>query len=281
VSAATQRWRDLRLRALSAAVLAPAAIACVWAGGLPWTVLMAAALALLAWEWVRLCGFSTARLPGLVVPPVVLAAAACTVLGASGLALVVIMAGAMLAWGLGRLPAFRPAVTPAWLALGVLQIGLAGVALLRLRGDGAVGLGNVVFLFLLVWASDIGAYLTGRILGGPKLAARISPNKTWSGAAGGLFFAMAVGGGAAYAMTLAPTPGSLLRAALVAGLLGVTSQLGDLFESWMKRRFGVKDSSNLIPGHGGLLDRLDGMLTAAPAAALLVLLLGEGLPLWH
>jgi phosphatidate cytidylyltransferase len=164
----------------------------------------------------------------------------------------------------------------------VVYIGLAGLALIHLRGDASAGRANVIFLFLVVWASDIGAYMAGRWLGGPKLAPSVSPNKTWSGAIGGLASAMAVGALAAYvfdAVGARAVPVS--RVLLVAGLLGVLSQAGDFFESWIKRHFHVKDSSSLIPGHGGLLDRLDGVLAAAPAAALLGVLLGPGESLWR
>jgi phosphatidate cytidylyltransferase len=135
----------------------------------------------------------------------------------------------------------------------------------------------VLFLFLVVWASDIGAYMAGRALGGPKLWPAVSPNKTWSGAAGGLLAAILVALGTA----LVFTPGaSTVAVVAVAALLGVASQAGDLLESAIKRHFDVKDSSRLIPGHGGLLDRLDGVLAAAPVAALLSFALGQGRVLW-
>jgi phosphatidate cytidylyltransferase len=144
-------------------------------------------------------------------------------------------------------------------------------------------LGNVLFLFVVVWASDIGAYAAGRAIGGAKLAPAISPNKTWAGALGGLISAVAAGLAAAYVMDGRVTAGleGEVWTALVAAVLGLFTQAGDLFESWMKRRFHVKDTSSLIPGHGGLLDRVDGVLAAAPAAAVLALLLGPGVPLWR
>jgi phosphatidate cytidylyltransferase len=163
------------------------------------------------------------------------------------------------------------------LAAGILYIGLAGLALIELRHDTEAGRQNVLFLFLVVWASDIGAYAAGRTLGGPKLAPAISPSKTWSGAAGGLLASVVVGVAAAMAMA----PGSVWRAALVAALLGLATQAGDLLESWIKRRYHRKDSSGLIPGHGGVLDRLDGLLAAAPVAALLSFQLGYGNVLWR
>lgn len=288
-AAAASRWRDLRKRALSAALLGPAALACIWLGAEAWTALMAAAMALLAWEWVRLCGFSTRRLPGLAVPLAVLAAGTLAVDGRWTAALALLLLGAGAVWALGAAPAAArsrvggtPATAP-WLAFGVVYIGLAGLALIHLRGDAAAGRVNVIFLFLVVWSSDIGAYLAGRWLGGPKLAPAISPNKTWSGAMGGLASAMAVGGLAAYGLDSAATAAGVPwpRVLLVAAALGLLSQAGDFFESWIKRRFHVKDTSSLIPGHGGLLDRLDGVLAAAPAAALLGVLLGPGGLLWR
>jgi phosphatidate cytidylyltransferase len=135
-----------------------------------------------------------------------------------------------------------------------------------------------MFLLFTVWASDVGAYLVGRWLGGPRLAPRISPGKTRSGALGGLIAAIAVGLLAAHFLSDAAT---IWRAALVAAVLGIVSQLGDLLESFVKRRLEVKDSGHLIPGHGGLFDRLDGILAAAPVAAVLALALGRGVVLWQ
>jgi phosphatidate cytidylyltransferase len=160
---------------------------------------------------------------------------------------------------------------------GLLYIGPASVALIWMRGAADVGLANVLFIVLVVWASDIGAYLCGRLVGGPKLAPAISPGKTWSGAAGGLLGVAVVG---VIASLLTPG-GHVLHGAMVAAGLGVASQLGDLLESGLKRYFGVKDSGQLIPGHGGLLDRLDGMLLAVPVAAILVLVQGRGVTLWQ
>lgn len=167
----------------------------------------------------------------------------------------------------------------AWRSV-VLAVGYvtpAVAALIWLRRDPAHGLGNVLFLLLSVWASDIGAYLVGRWIGGPRLARRISPGKTWSGAIGGLASAALVG---LVASRIGPD-GDILRAVLVAALLGIASELGDLLESVLKRAARVKDSGRFLPGHGGLLDRLDGLLLAAPVAALLALAAGKGMLLWQ
>lgn len=279
LSAEKKRWTDLRKRALSAALLLPAALACIWFGAESFTALVALAVAVLAWEWVHLCGRRTRVFPGLAVPLVVFAAGALAVMERTRLGVVVLLAGFAVTWAGVALRGRRSGITqPARrLAAGVLYIGLAGLALIELRHDGEAGRGNVLFLFLVVWASDIGAYMAGRAFGGPKLAPAISPNKTWSGAVGGMVCAMVVGG----ACALAFTPGaSLLAIAAVVLLVGTASQAGDLLESAIKRHFKVKDTSSLIPGHGGLLDRLDGVLAAAPVAALVSFMLGQGRPLW-
>jgi phosphatidate cytidylyltransferase len=267
-AAAPVRWSDLRKRILSAAILAPLALVCLWAGGWPWTGLVAAASVGLAAEWVHLCRAPVLRLPGVLVPLAVLVAGAAAVAGQPALAVLLLAVGAMVVLAAGRRPA---------LAAGVPYAGLGVVCLVWLRDDALAGAANVVFLLLVVWASDIGAYVAGRLIGGPKLAPAISPGKTWAGSAGGLVAAMAVGWLAAH--LLGPEPG--LRVLAVAAGLGVATQVGDLLESWIKRRFGVKDSSHLIPGHGGLLDRLDGLMAAAPAAAALAALLGPGVVLWR
>jgi phosphatidate cytidylyltransferase len=160
---------------------------------------------------------------------------------------------------------------------GLGYVLLAAVSLLWLRGDPVAGRPDVLFLLCVVWSNDTAAYLLGRWIGGPRLAPRISPGKTWSGAAGGLFAAVAVGLLAAHVLSDAPPWGAIP----VAAVLGVVAQGGDLLESFVKRRLEVKDSGHLIPGHGGLFDRLDALLAAAPVAALLALILGRGVVLWQ
>ncbi len=276
--AQAKRWRDLRKRFLSALVLGPLVLLCIWLGAEPWTALIAAGVAVLAWEWVHLLGLRTRQWPGAAVPGAVLAAGALAVAESTGLALVALLAGAALTWLAAAAPGgtTRPR-PPAWLAAGVLYVGIAGIALIELRHDNQAGRANVLFLFLVVWASDIGAYMAGRLIGGPKLAPAVSPNKTWSGAAGGFLAAILIG----TAISQLMAPGGAWQAAATAALLGVMAQAGDLLESAIKRHFQVKDTSSLIPGHGGLLDRLDGVLAAAPIAALLALASGQGQPLWR
>jgi phosphatidate cytidylyltransferase len=276
-AARAKRWGDLRKRALSAMVLGPAALACIWLGAEAFTGMMALAVALLAWEWVHLCGRRVRVLPGMAVPVAVFAAGALAVQDQVRWGLAVLALGFVATWWFAHRMAETLTQPALRLALGVLYIGLAGVALIELRHDGGPGRANVLFLFLIVWASDIGAYMAGRMLGGPKLWPAVSPSKTWSGAAGGLVAALLAG----LAVALSFDPGApVLAVVAVAALLGVASQSGDLLESAIKRHFHVKDSSHLIPGHGGVLDRLDGLLAAAPVAALISFSLGHGRLLW-
>ncbi|WP_114911984.1 phosphatidate cytidylyltransferase [Acidibrevibacterium fodinaquatile] len=258
-------WGDLGIRVLSAAVLVPLALAAIWFGAIPFVALVGLGAVGLGAEWVMLCHESWRHPAGwLVIASLALTVpAAGDVSAASGLAVALVGAALTFLW------------RRRCLAGGLVYIALAMVALVWLRADQAAGRGNTLFLMLTVWASDVGAYLAGRLIGGAKLAPLISPGKTWSGAAGGLVAAIAIGAGAA-----GLGGGTWWHGALVAALLGVIAQGGDLFESFLKRRFGVKDSSHLIPGHGGLLDRLDGVLTAAPMAAALALILGRGVLLW-
>jgi phosphatidate cytidylyltransferase len=266
------RWADLRLRILSASVLAPLALGCIWIGGTAFTGLVAVIAAGLSYEWLGLCG-QRASIGAIVLfatlPLSVILAGWDAVPVAIGLLLLATATGAVLAGGLSPT---RP------LAFGIPYLGLGAVALIWLRQPPDSGGANVIVLLLIIWASDIGAYMAGRAIGGPRLAPSISPGKTWSGAVGGLVAAAAVGAAAAAILGKGATS---WRPMAIAVLIGVISQAGDLFESQLKRHFGVKDSGNMIPGHGGLLDRLDAVLTAAPAAALLALILGRGVVIWE
>ena len=158
-----------------------------------------------------------------------------------------------------------------WVPAGLAYAGLSGVSLAYLRDGDQAGLDAILFLFAVVWATDICAYFVGRSLGGPKLAPAISPGKTQSGAIGGIV------GGVIAGIAFAAFAGlsNFRRSLLVAFLLSAISQVGDLFESWVKRRHGVKDSGNLIPGHGGVMDRVDGLVAAAFALYAIGLMLGS------
>jgi phosphatidate cytidylyltransferase len=267
------RWTDLGTRAVSAIILAPAALAGIWFGGVAYQALVAAAAVGLAIEWVHLCGHSAIRPAGLAVLGGVLAGAICSAAGFACIGLASLGLAAVVVSLLTR------QVT---LPLGLPYVGLCAISMIWLRADPSAGRSNLLVLLLLVWAGDIGAYLTGRFVGGPRLAPLISPGKTWSGAAGGLVAAVTVG--LLSALLLQPSTWgvtSFARVACLAAGLSLVAQAGDLLESRIKRHFGVKDSGHLIPGHGGLLDRLDAVLAAAPIAAVLALVAGPGVVLWQ
>ena len=269
---APRRWVDLRARVLSAAVLAPLVLACVWHGGWPFLILMVAAALGLAVEWGRLAGWRDTGPATLALAATAIGAVVAASLDHGRATLLVLLAGAAAIAVLGR-------GERRWIGLvGVPYVAGGAAALAWLRADDQAGWPDLLFLMLLVWASDIGAYMVGRWVGGPKLAPSISPNKTWSGAVGGLVVAVAV---ALVTCFVIQAPGSVIGSAVMAAMLGIVAQAGDLFESAVKRQVGAKDSGHLIPGHGGLLDRLDALLAAAPVAALLALAAGRGVVLWE
>jgi phosphatidate cytidylyltransferase len=266
--------RNLAMRIVAALVLAPAAIAISYIGGWLWAVLVTLGAIVLYLEWLMIVG--QARRMGVVASGVAILALAeiAVVLGRFEISLAALLAGVVIV----------AVLTPErriWTAAGFGYAATAALASILLRSDPAMGWTALMLVFLVVWVTDIGGYFAGRGIGGPKLWPRISPNKTWAGAIGGFAASLAVAAGFA-AFGLGKTgPVLLLGAAL-----SIVSQLGDLFESAVKRRFGVKDSSHIIPGHGGLLDRLDGFVAAIVLAAIFGLLragvdgVGRGLMVW-
>jgi phosphatidate cytidylyltransferase len=267
----------LRVRALSALVLALPALAAVYVGAPVFDLLLGVVVLLMAVEWDRLCAGprnSSARANdpatwalGLAVFAIVVAA----VLQVHGLALSLSLAGFAAVFLIARGIRRR---APLLQALGALYIGVPYVALVWLRADPANGVVTLFWLLGVVWATDTGALFAGRSIGGPKLAPVISPNKTWAGLFGGMLAAAVVG--AAFALWLGSP---LLLAAAISAGLAVVAQAGDLAESLVKRHFGVKDSGTIIPGHGGIFDRVDGLLAVAPVWALVVLV-DAGWRLW-
>ncbi|MGN6771645.1 MAG: phosphatidate cytidylyltransferase [Rhizobiaceae bacterium] len=250
---------NLQTRALSAIVLAAAALWVTWLGGIPFRLLMILGAALVYYEWISMAGLRAERW---MIGGIALAVVAVMLVSgfpASALA-VVLLAGIAVTlvagWALGREMSAASALAYA---------GFAAVSLALLRSDDAAGLKAILFLFAVVWATDIAAYFTGKTFGGPKLAPSISPGKTWSGAIGGTV-AGVVAGAAAAAAADSDAMGIAIVTALV---LAVVAQAGDLFESAIKRHFGVKDSSRIIPGHGGLMDRVDGLVAAGFALYLI------------
>ena len=264
----------LRLRIVSAVVLAPVAIAAAWFGS-PWlAIVTAAAGAAMAWEWARLCRGGRLGVSGATLIAAVLAAIAAAATDRLGIAIAVIVIGAAVVWSLARR---EPGSDATWLAAGAIWVTVPCVLLLWLAHPDGIGRHTVLWLFAIVWATDIGAYAIGRSFGGPRLAPRWSPRKTWSGLIGGIACAAAAGWGTARLLGISPA----LPVVAISAALAIVEQFGDLAESAAKRRFGVKDTSGLIPGHGGLLDRLDGLLAVVPAAALLTVVLGGGILTWR
>ncbi len=257
---------NLTLRVASALVMAPLALAIVYVGPPYFDVVVTIVAAVLAWEWSRLCGHGAMSRPGYLVIAVTTATMAAAGLREYAVAGWIVAAGVMAAMVVASREAER---RPFWYGLGVLYTTVPCLALVWLREHPAQGRDIVIWLLLVVWATDIGAYAAGRTIGGPKLAPMISPKKTWAGLAGGIVSAGSVGALAGAILVL----GKPIGLAMGGAALAVWSQVGDLFESHVKRRFGAKDSSNLIPGHGGLMDRLDGVLAGGLAAALMIWLM--------
>mgnify|MGYP005812661495 FL=1 len=257
--------RELRLRIASGVILGLLVLAATWAGGLWFRSLAVVIMVLMHYEFSTISNARTkAPLANAIGWMAILATAAFILAYLPQMALAAILIG-----GFGAVIAGVMRGGGLWSATAVFYAGLSGLALAEIRGEGHFGLFAMLFVFAIVWATDILAYFFGRALGGPKLAPSISPGKTWSGA----IFGTAAGVGAGVGVALIVRQGSGMMIPLIALLLSVASQIGDLFESWLKRRFGAKDSSRLIPGHGGVMDRVDGLVFAAFAAFLLANLL--------
>ncbi len=253
-------WSNLGLRVASAVVLAPAALAATWFGGWPYLVIVSVGVALLALEWGGMSAPVAPTRVSAAVTAAVLVAIFMSFLGHDITAWTAVALGAVAAALIARGVAERPADA----AYGVLYIAPAALCLVWLRGTDQ-GKWWVLMLFAATWAADVGAFAVGSTLKGPKLWPRFSPNKTWSGFVGGL--AAATGTGAL--MAALPAFNLNLYAAAMIGLaVGLATMAGDLWESALKRRFGVKDSGDLIPGHGGLLDRVDGLMFAVVVMAI-------------
>jgi phosphatidate cytidylyltransferase len=269
----------LRLRVVSALVLAPFPLAAIWFGGGWLALLTAVAAGVMAWEWGRLCRGGMARrfTPGAVEIALVLIAVAAVAISATGAILAAIGIAVVGAGSVFLIAQWRRGGEPGWTAFGLLWIALPCISLMWLANENIGGRAILLWLLLVVWATDIGAYAVGRSVGGPRLAPRWSPRKTWAGLVGGVLSAALAGG--VTALAVEQSPAQLLI--LVSAGLAVVAQFGDLAESLAKRRFGVKDSSALIPGHGGLLDRLDGLLAVLPVVALMTLIGGRSVLAWR
>jgi phosphatidate cytidylyltransferase len=261
------KWSDLGTRTASALILIPAAIACVWFGGIWFKGFVLLLAALMAHEWASMVHPKNhlqyalhmgAAVCGTVLPDMVGTEIALLVI--LGLALV---SGAMVRGG--------GSAASKWSYFGTFYVGLPALAFVLLRGDQDYGFAAILWIFLIVWSADTLAYFAGRIIGGPKLAPLISPKKTWAGLGG------AVAGSALVSIIFAYLSqlNGIWALAGLAGCLALVEQAGDLFESSLKRFHGVKDAGGLIPGHGGVIDRVDGLVAVAVAAALIGVFRGD------
>lgn len=265
VRAARERFtfqREMRLRLMSAAVLIPLVLAVTWYGEIAFAVLVVLTGMLVLAEWLRMIGAGhlvRLKLAGWLGLTLIGYFALVEIIAVAALiALVTAAFATAVAWSA------RADVAVRWVSAGVLYSAVAIVALIELR-KGGEGFAAVMFVFLIAWATDTFAFLVGRKVGGPRLWRAVSPSKTWSGALGGLVAALAFG--AFVALTLgAPVTAATLA---IAGGVAIAAQLGDLLESACKRRFRVKDAGSIIPGHGGVMDRVDGLIAAAALAAIL------------
>lgn len=248
-----QRWRDLAPRVASAMALGPIVLGAVWQGSWIWAALITLGGIVALIEWARLCKQKLdAPLTIGTAASIAAAQAAYLATGTAWAPTVVLAVAAAIVNGWHRL-----------LAAGILYVGGGYLSLLLLR-QAQGGTQSLFFLLAVVWANDIGAYAVGRLVGGRRMAPLLSPGKTWSGAGGGMVCAIAAGLGVAVWFG-ADRNGQYVAEGLAVAL-SVAAQVGDLAESALKRRTGAKDSGQLIPGHGGVLDRVDGMLAAAMVA---------------
>lgn len=259
---------DLKPRLIAGAVMAAVALALAYAGPKPFALLVIAVALIMCWEWGRVVrgeefGLAFVVHAGTIIVAGVLAAVGLPALGGVAVAIGGII---LLVMPLGP----RQAMS----AAGVAYVGFPTVAMLWLRADASLGFVAILFIFAIVWGSDIGAFVAGRTIGGPKLWPRVSPNKTWAGFLGALTAGLV--SGLIFAQVV---PGA---SSLVLGtngvLLAFVAQMGDLAESALKRQFGIKDSSAIIPGHGGVMDRADSTVAVSVAVSILALLVNPASP---
>ncbi len=247
-------FADLGPRIGSAIAMISAAIGTLYIGGAVFLLFWSCAAIAVNWEWQKLVGGEKVEARSLIGGVTISTAAILGYLQFVSLALAVIIAGAL------TMPLFSGPTGRVWAVGGVVYAGALAFSVCVLRASEPYGLVAIAMLFAIVWGTDIFAYFGGRLIGGPKLWPAVSAGKTWSGTIAGIVSGAALGLSAArlgVGEGLAVVPTSLICVAVAA-----VSQAGDLFESGIKRHFGVKDSSNLIPGHGGVMDRLDGFTFA-------------------
>ncbi len=248
-------------------------LATAYAGGWYFAAIVGLSAVLMLLEWQTMTKVSRTSPTGVLQSATAVAAVVLAAGGEVAAGLAVIGIGTVAA----GVTAHMSKLSVAHAAAGVLYIGLPMLAAIWLRRIPEVGMANILWIYAVVWAGDTGAYAFGRLIGGPRLAPRASPNKTWAGAVGGAVASVAAGFTAAWYLG---GFGSVWIVILMCLVIGVASQIGDLVESMFKRSVNVKDSGKLLPGHGGALDRLDGFLLAVATAFLIYVVLGLEGPLW-
>lgn len=257
---------DLWPRVAAAVAMGSVALAAAWIGGFVFAAFWWLASIVVLWEWQRLVGGERLIAQRVGVGAVALALAALSALHnwAPGVGAALIFGAVGVGWiaGWGR--------QGIWAAAGVLYAGALAASVGLLRVSPSFGMAAILWLFAVVWGADVAAYFAGRLIGGPRLWPRVSPGKTWAGAIVGAF------AGAVLGLMLAAWTNRLAALFWLGLATAIVSQLGDLFESALKRRFGAKDSSGLIPGHGGLMDRLDAFTSASLFAAVVAFLHPKG-----
>lgn len=255
-------------RVLAALILAPPVLFDLYLGSPYSDLLIILVSGICAWEWARLCHRGNLPLAGWAMIGSVISSVAVAALGHHEIAAWIIVAGAM---AVAVIAAKNQQEAVSWCVAGVIYLSWSCIAFAWLLNSDPIGIIGIFWLLFVVWGTDTGAYFAGRFFGGPKLAPRFSPNKTWSGLIGGACVAALVGAVASQWLQVLPFWYLVLGSAALA----VVAQIGDLFESSLKRQFDAKDASNLIPGHGGLLDRIDGLLAASLAVAAVLWLGGR------
>ncbi len=254
---------SLRLRWVSALLLVPLSLWTVWQGGWLFTALVGLVAVLMAFEWTRLVHGKGILTVFYIHSGVILLGISLTSLGEPSLGLVIIAIGALLI----SFVALMTARDPKWSVLGILYTAFPCISIIWIREEHNLGLEIVVSLLFVIWATDTGAYLAGKTIGGPKLVPNLSPSKTWAGLAGAVFWAAFFALIAAYLLEVRP----LILFAAAGAALAIVAQIGDIAESAVKRHFHAKDTSGFIPGHGGVLDRFDGLMFAVVMVALVLL----------
>jgi phosphatidate cytidylyltransferase len=280
---------NLQKRTLSAAVLLPLVIAAIVLGHPYFTILVAIFAAAMAWEFTSVAAHE--RVASQTSPVPMPSARGWHLLAALGI-VTTLVAVVATGFGLPDVPVWIVVVVGAivtgavalvidrrraqWFPLGVVYVAVPAAALVAIRAEPTYGMASLVWIIALVVAADTGGYLVGRTVGGPKLAPRISPNKTWSGLGGAVAGAALVGLLTAFILNHT----NVLMLTLISAVIGLLEQGGDLVESAFKRHFGVKDTSQIIPGHGGVLDRVDGLLAVAVAVLVINLWAGGSVLAW-